>query len=107
MQLYLEKCSNIRGDINELWITTTLPTRPASRDTIGNWIKHVLKDVGPYQFSPHSLRAAATSKAAKSLTVDKVLAAGGWSNDSVFRKFYNLPIKEYDGIDSAVLRKEK
>ena len=105
MHLYLEKCSYIRGDINELWLTTTLPTRPASKNTVANWIKHVLKDVGLCQFSPHSLRAAATSKAVKSLTVDRILLAGGWSSDSVFRKFYNLPVKEYNGIDSAVLRK--
>ncbi len=36
---YLNRTASIRNDINQLFITTTNPTKAASRDTIHGWTK--------------------------------------------------------------------
>ena len=100
---YISETSNIRGDIIHLWLTTTKPTKAASKDTISNWIKEILKRANLGQFAPHSIRSAGTSKAEKSINIDTVLKAGGWSSKSTFAKFYNKPVHIYEGIDQAIL----
>lgn len=81
------------------------PYQWAKKDTLANWVRHVLKhaaiDPG---FGVHSVRGASTSKCIrKGLPWDQILRAGSWSSDSVFRKHYSLPPWPYSGIDAAVL----
>ena len=46
-------------------------------------------------FTPHSIRAASTSAAAKSgVPVDTILTTAGWSRENTFRKYYQKPVTE-------------
>lgn len=104
LQLYLDKTKGIRGNIGDLWLTTTLPTRKTSKQTLSNWIRLCLERAGLQKFGPHSLRAASASKAAmKKVPLDHILKAGGWSSDSVFARFYDLPIATANCIAHALL----
>ena len=56
-------------------------------------------------FSPHSTRAASTSKANRSGTVrlGTILKTAGWTNARTFAKFYDKPIEE-EGWNVAALQ---
>ena len=84
----------MREGLHDLWLTTTQPQRRASKDTITNWVKHVLLKAGLKEFAPHSIRGADTtpSKAAKTLPIDAVPRSGGRSKESTFKKFYDWPL---------------
>lgn len=99
MKNFLQKTKTIRNGFSSLWVTSTHPLKPASKDTITRWIRNISQEAVLGDFTPHSLRAAGASKGARFLSLDTVLSAGGWSIDSVFRKFYNSPICSYAGID--------
>ena len=104
LKLYLEKTKELRGGIRYVWITTTLPTKRAQKQTVANWIRFCLREAGLADFTPHSLRAAAASKAiSKNVNVDAILMAGGWSGTSVFARFYNLPIRNVNPVADAIL----
>ena len=66
LMAYLERTSNYRGDTTQLFITTTKPFRPASRDSIRRWAKNIMQDAGinTNLFKPHSTRSAVSSKMA-------------------------------------------
>ena len=73
--------------------------------------KNVLKLAGIdiSVFKPHSIRSASTSVAHKcNVSIDVILKAAGWSNESTFRKFYNRPvtIKSYDEHYSVKILKK-
>ena len=62
-------------------------------------MKMVLHEAGidVNMFKPHSTRAALCSKAnAKSVPVESIMKAAGWSSENTFRRFYNKPIIEGD-----------
>jgi hypothetical protein len=54
-------------------------------------------------FSPHSTRAASSSKAATKLPLSTILKTAGWSKGSTFRKYYDKPIKNEGDFQTAVL----
>lgn len=92
---YLQRTEHLRALETKLFITTQRPHKPVSRDTIGRWLKSVIKQVGTDVsiFKPHSARAASTSAAyAMRIPVDTIIRTVGWSKDSVFRKFYKKPV---------------
>lgn len=104
LELYIKRTATTRGNIKALWISTTLPPRSVSKQTLSNWIRFCLKQTGLLEFSPHSLRAASVSKAMHNqVNIDDILRAGGWASTSVFAKFYNLPIREIGIVSSALL----
>lgn len=105
IQLYLDLTQKCRGTIDKLWLTTTSPVKAASKNTVANWVKDILNKSGLGEFTPHSVRSAGTTKAAQFLPIDTILAAGGWSQESTFRKFYQKPVKKYEGIDKVILHK--
>ena len=75
-------------------MTTTQPTKPASRDTIRRWMRTIMTDAGiDVKYRPHSTRGAAASKAKKFLTTEQIVKTIGWKNSSIFAKYYNKPIK--------------
>jgi len=95
VRTYIARTKQLRGDIQQLFITTKGPTRPISADTARNWVKDILKDCGVdlNQFGPGSTRGASTSKAsALGASLEEILKAGQWSNKSVWQKYYNKPI---------------
>lgn len=92
---YLQRTEHLRALETKLFITTQRPHKPVSRDTIGRWLKSVMKQAGidVSIFKPHSMRAASTNAAyAMRIPVDTIIRTVGWSKDSVFRKFYKKPV---------------
>ena len=53
---YIDVIKSLRGSTTCLFITTSKPDRPASKDTLARWIKSVLHDAGidVTIFTPHS-----------------------------------------------------
>lgn len=91
LQEYLGKTSDLRGNTREIFITSKKPFKAISRDTVSRWVKSVMREAGldVQVFKPGSTRAAASSKAMQDgVPLDEILARGGWSNASTFRKFY-------------------
>ena len=59
--------------------------------TIARWLKTCLQEAGinTEVFKPHSIRGAASSKAAWSgVTISDILQAADWSSEATFQKFY-------------------
>ena len=54
-------------------------------------------------FTPHSTRAAATSKASGTVKLGTILKSAGWRNARTYAKFYNKPIEE-DGWNASALK---
>ena len=51
-------------------------------------------------FTAHSTRSASTSTADNmGLSIKDIQKAAGWSGDSTFRKYYNLPVLKYFGSE--------
>ena len=77
---YIDVTKSLRGSTTCLFITTSKPYRPASKDTLARWIKSVLHDasIDMTIFTPHSTRSASTSKAATKVPIETVLKTGGW-----------------------------
>ena len=77
---YIDVTKSLRGSTTCLFITTSKPYRPASKDTLARWIKSVLHDAGIDMtiFTQDSTRSASTSKAATKVPIETVLKTGGW-----------------------------
>ena len=104
---YIKKTDSYRPTNQGFFLTTTKPFRSATKNTISNWIRYILKKCNLQEFTPHSLRGAGTSAAVRNnlLPVDKVLSAAGWSRESTFQKFYAHPLlKQHDSLDVAILK---
>lgn len=87
---------------DQLIITLKKPYKGASVDTMRRWIKKVFVKNNIVDFSPHSCRAASTSKA-KSLDVniEDIIAKGCWKNRKNFFKYYDKEIVQYASDDIA------
>lgn len=97
LQDYLEITRELRPLANDnLFITFKKPHKPATSQTISQWIKKVLSASGldTSIFSAHSTRHAATSKAAqRGISLEVIRNTAGWSASSqVFAEFYNRPL---------------
>ena len=82
------------------------PHKAVSRETISRWISSVMLDAGldVNIFSPHSLRAATSSKVRKAkVPINTILETAGWTRESTFRQFYDKPIKEQGQFGVALL----
>ena len=77
---YIDVTKSLRGSITCLFIATSKPYKPASKDTLVRWIKLALHDAGIDMtiFTPHSTRSASTSKAATKVPIKTVLKTEGW-----------------------------
>ena len=104
---YLKRTKNLRGQEDKLFITHQKPHRAVSRDTISRWAKQVLVMAGvdTNTYSPHSTRAASTSKAySKDVPLDVLMKAAGWTSEKTFQKFCNKPVQsEDDNLTVAIL----
>ena len=89
---YLSRTASLRSNSRKLFISYQKPYHAISKSTLSRWICVVLRRSGVNLdvYSAHSTRAASSSKAFIHLSIDKVLAAGGWSSSSSFLKHYNL-----------------
>ncbi|XP_066587638.1 uncharacterized protein [Prorops nasuta] len=93
---YMKVTSELRGNIQNLFVTYKKPYKPASAQTISRWIKEVLNKCGidTQKFKAHSTRHASTSAAfTKGVDINVIKNTAGWSNTSdMFSKFYNRPV---------------
>lgn len=92
---YVSVTKKLRGKSNQLLISYQKPHKEVSRETIGRWIKFMLRESGiDEKFTAHSTRHAATSKALlKGISINKIKEVAGWSeNSDVFLRFYNRPV---------------
>lgn len=91
---YLNRTKDVRGHITRLFVTTKPPIKIASRDTLRRWTKDFMSVAGINLslFSPHSTRAASSSKAALKLALSTILSTVGWARESTFAKFYKKPL---------------
>lgn len=90
---YIKRTKDLRNT-EKLLISTIKPHKQVSKSTISRWIKLVMAKAGiDPEFKPHSTRAAATSKAnLHGVPLDIIIKSAGWSNTSVFAKFYKKPV---------------
>ena len=103
---YLERTSSLRDKIDSLFVTTVKPYRPATLNTISNWVKFILKSAGidVKLASAGSTRAASTSKALEAgAPLDTILNAAGWSRPSTFARFYHKKLMSTQNMGSYVL----
>lgn len=97
----------INDSFKQLILTTVKPFKPASRQTISNWLVSILKESGINTdiFKGHSFRHASSSRAAKKgLCTNTIINAVGWSTASTFAKFYNREIVDNTAFAKAILR---
>ena len=90
LKQYIKVTENIKKG-NQLWLSWIKPHEPVGRQTISRWLKQTLKlgGIDTSQFSGHSTRIAATSKAhAKSVGLSIILNTAGWASKHNFIKFY-------------------
>ena len=103
---YLKRTLDIRGKEKRFILTTMKPYKAASRDTISQWVKRVLKEAGINMnvFKPGNTRAATVSKAAsKGARIDDIMKGAGWARESTFTKWYRKDVKRDKGLEKYVL----
>ena len=86
----------------QLIITLRKPFKGAFTDTKRRWIKDIFIVNNIVNFSPHSCRAASSSKAkCIDVNIDEIIRRGCWKNRKNFFKYYDKEITEYapDDID--------
>ncbi len=104
---YLERTKNLRGKERAIFLTTRKPFVKPSPDTVGKWVKKVLRHAGidTYVFSAGSTRSASTSKAKRQgLNIDVIMQAAGWTRENTFIKYYNKPLQSKNNFAETVLK---
>ena len=95
LEEYLKKTLKHRDKHSQLLLSYIQPFKPVSKDTIARWVKVILKSAGidVKKYSAHSSSAASTlSSKAKGLSMQKIMAAAGWSNTGTFATYYEKPL---------------
>ncbi|XP_046570164.1 uncharacterized protein LOC124278507 [Haliotis rubra] len=103
---YVHVTKDLRGDETALFIAVQKPHKRVSKDTISRWIRGVLAATGINlaMFKPHSVRSASTSAAAAAnVPLATILRTTGWSNQCVFRQFYDKPISDNGQFGETLL----
>lgn len=95
LRMYLRRKRKLRGDVDQLLITTIKPFRAAGRNSVSNWVKRVLSEAGidTGKYKSHSTRAAAASKVTKQgVNVNALMKVACWKSAKTFGRYYNKPI---------------
>ncbi len=102
-----------RSKFTKLFLITQGDFHPASRATIGRWIRSTMEFAGidTKEFSPHSTRSASASKAKRlGIKTDVVLSRCAWKGENSFAKHYlkpilgkSQPLDEVQQFQSAIL----
>ena len=103
---YLERRKVLcKEDVYQLFVSHQKPHDAVSKDTIARWVKETMRKAGLdiSIFTPHSVRAASTSKAIRArVPITTILTTAGWSQENTFRKYYNKPIQQ-EGFAERIL----
>ena len=92
---YLKRTNKYRNH-NNVFLITQKPYTIASKTTISGWVRKALSLAGIDMkiFTPHSTRAATSSKMSKtSVSISTIVNTAGWKTSSTFAKFYKKKIK--------------
>ena len=95
LKSYINRTKGLRATSSKLFLSYIKPFKPVGKETIGRWIRSVLKVSGVDidKFSAHSWRSASTSRnQLAGLSLSDIMRSAGWSNASTFAKHYNKPI---------------
>jgi len=105
IKAYLDRTAPLRKGNTKLLISFKAPHNCVSRDTIRRWAKTImtLAGIDLNIFTPHSTRAASTSKVAGKIPLNTLLKTAGWRRKSTFAVFYQKPILKDSAFASAVL----
>jgi hypothetical protein len=105
---YLKRTEQYRcSEESQFFLTYGGSHYECSRASISRWIRDILIGAGidVCKFSSGTTRAASTSAAKMVCNMDTVLKAGGWSCESTFTKFYNMPIKPKCAFQDGVMER--
>lgn len=97
LECYLDRTRDLRGEVENLVLTTRKPHSAAATDSMARWIKSFLVKSGiNNKYKAHSTRHAVTSAALKKgVDINIIKSTAGWSKESlVFAKFYNRPLNQ-------------
>lgn len=103
---YIKRTEILRVHTKQLLISYIKPHKAVTCSTISRWIKVVLQKSGidTRQFSAHSVRSAATSKAKLyNVSLADIMSKAGWTNVNTFATFYNKRIINSNSFDVNVL----
>ena len=91
--MYLDKTANLRDkDRCSFFISYVAPYAPATSKAIALWVVETLGKAGinTKTFKAHATRSVSTSAAYnKGLSLSEIGKVVGWSNFTIFAKFYN------------------
>ena len=93
LKWYLCKTQSVRGQSNQLFITSNKPYKPAARTTIAGWVVEAITKSnavsGKGRPTAHSTRSMATTTALhKGLSISEIIHTVSWKSDSVFISTY-------------------
>lgn len=105
LKQYVKRTKPFRGTETRLFISWKAPHQAVSRDTIRRWTKTGLSKAGIDMniFTPHSTRAASTSKAVQKVPLKTILKTVGWRRPSTFAVFYHKSVQKGNRFGKAVL----
>ena len=99
---YLEATAGHRHS-DQLFLSYKAPFQAVSVDTLRRWLVSVLQDAGISQFSAHSYRSASTSALTRNrVPIGEVLRHAGWTQESTFRRYYDLPVMDRSMIANII-----
>ena len=98
IDVYKARTSTLRPEgCQILFVATKMPHKLVVKCTVARWVMNMLSLAGidVYQFQAHSLRAAASSKEAVtvSLSSKEILSMGNWKCESTWKKFYHKRVR--------------
>lgn len=96
VKYYLEKTKGFRQNYEKLFLSWC-SKRPVTKQSIARWLVEVLKlsGINTSIFRAHSFRGASLSYALeKGASIQQIISAGNWSNETTFRRFYCSPSEE-------------
>ena len=108
VKCYIQRTENHRGQQEQLLLTYSKPYKAAAKSTVSRWIKDTLALAGidTTVFTPHSTRAASTSRAnLDNVPIATIMKTAGWSNARTFARHYNKQtLKSSNKFQTAVLK---
>lgn len=92
---YERRTFSLRNHVSQLLVSHRKPHKAVSSPTLARWVKDVMTEGGVdvSVFGAHSLRGASASKAfTLGGSLQDILRAADWSNESMFKSCYFKPM---------------
>ena len=105
LKWYIDRTKTLRGNCHKLFITTTRPYRPASKDTVSRWIVTAIRStIDGWPNSPgqtphaHDVRAVSASWAFfRGVPMREILQAACWKSPTTFTSCYLRDVLQTEG----------